>query len=377
LLSLTAGIVAASASLLAAGPARARGILDVVYTSDDGEYAIEIGTIASTARLSWEAVSLYRTDTGARMVCSDALGTVPMTLAITLPPSELPIGIQARAHVESDCSDPGRESLNSGVAWLASTSQGAAPSPDQVRCVYRLNADVAKLVNAQSVRIVSCMTRAANGNESDPDACVLDDGQFDRLSDRLRNHARQCAQAPDFGAASAERAIAASRDHTLAVYEAAFGPLQTAVVRADRDQALSRCQLRAARYLGRCLSHKMKAYADCAKRALKGRLGGVPGRAIELERLCLGMGGSGLVDLRGKVDAACVEGIQRRAVRFCAAKRVRLPDALGGPCAVAGDTAACLAREAACGACRALNTTADLGRDCDRLDNGLSDGSCD
>lgn len=165
--------------------------------------------------------------------------------------------------------------------------------------------------------------------------------------------------------------------------QAVYGPdVDGAAIDDATDAPAAACQIEVAKAVTKCQDAKLGEFLKCKKGALEEGKEPFPSGArsdAELET-CI------FSDPKGKIAKACdlgqagdraVDGIRKALERKCAGPGVDLSGAF--PHCAAADVDSvhdCLDRRIECLACHAIDTADGLQADCDRLDEGVANGSC-
>ena len=258
------------------------------------------------------------------------------------------------------------------------------PTVAQAKCINALNKDFSKVAKTQGKLDYGCAKNAAKGklDGMTADQCLTDDprGKLASIQAKTsRDFTRSCSGQdrdgnsvyPLFGASDAATANAAAISAPIALMGDVFGDsLDGALVSADSERDMSKCQLAVTKTIHKCLDTTLGIFNKCKKEGLKD---GEMRRTRDLAE-CVGKDNRGKI---AKVCSATTGKIARDLERKCEGKGVDFSQALPG-CATANtaDAAACLSRAAACRACLALGSADVLSADCDAVDDGLANDSC-
>ncbi|MFP6608668.1 MAG: lamin tail domain-containing protein, partial [Deltaproteobacteria bacterium] len=258
------------------------------------------------------------------------------------------------------------------------------PTNAQEKCINALNKDFSKVAKTQGKLDYACAKNTAKDKLEGmtADQCLAADprGKLAGIQAKTeRDFTRSCSGQdrdgnsvyPRFGASDAATANAAAISAPIALMGDAFGDsLDDALVSADSERDMSKCQLAVTKTLHKCLGTTLGIFNKCKKEGLKD---GEMRRTRDLAE-CVGKDNRGKI---AKVCSATTGKIARDLERKCEGKGVDLSQALPG-CAMANtaDAAACLSRAAACRACLALGSADALSADCDAVDDGLANDSC-
>lgn len=122
-----------------------------------------------------------------------------------------------------------------------------------------------------------------------------------------------------------------------------------------------------------------KEFLSCKKSGLKS---GAITDAATLQSTCMNASGTGIPDVKGKIQKACSEKVLNAEDKKCSGSTsAEIADAFfPGPACQAGGGAAnpeeCLQVAVRCDLCNSINSTFGTSADCDEFDNSVDDGSC-
>jgi glucose/arabinose dehydrogenase len=207
------------------------------------------------------------------------------------------------------------------------------------------------------------------------EACAGADrkGKVARAQQKLADQAaRRCAVPPLVGPEDAAAVNATAAQTPGDLLHDAFGPdLDAATASKAAEPARWKCQTDVVRGLERCLAGRLKEFGRCAK----DDLGDDQPDTDALLALCMER------DPKGRVAKLCDAAVGKLGAKVipksCVAKGADLSDSFPG-CASddPATVAACLERSSACRVCLALDQAGDLDADCDAIDDGVSNTSC-
>jgi hypothetical protein len=237
----------------------------------------------------------------------------------------------------------------------------------QATCVRKLNEGFLTLANAMSLRIRSCVARAANGtlarSYASIDACTDDDPQSTLDKIRTRNAATDTVLCsvlhPDLGYAGAAAGNTAALATDLDLAHDVFGAdLSAGIVPRATDRKLAACQTAVASALDLCQRTRRAEFLRCKKAGL------IAGTLLSSSDLsaCLG-------DPKGRISRACDATTGRVAAiaigKSCVAKGVDLSTAFPG-CNLddPATLAQCLDRAGQCRNCQLFDAADALGTTC-------------
>ena len=255
----------------------------------------------------------------------------------------------------------------------------AAPLTHRQRgCARAMGRGVVRVSAQVNARIGRCL-RAATTDE--PFArCVDDDpaGRILRASRRTASDAaRRCTPFPPVGTARSDVVTSVARRTGLDLVRDVFGDTLDGVT---TDQPMRACRRAVWKAVARCHHGKLRGYGRCAAIALE-RAGSFSPAAgdTDLRKRCLPTTPAGM--LVSDVDAGdrCVStsghGLVAALEKGCTTETL---EALLAPCGSEGIQAAarCLGRLIDCRVCLAIGATTGPGLYCDRLDDGVVNGSC-
>ncbi len=286
------------------------------------------------------------------------------------------------------------------VALGPATSRAhAAQSSDQQRCINEMNKRGSLVVKEQDKADYTCVRDAGRGKvdalgvppqAQTAEACLSNDVKgkvAKRTSDVSVHETQRCLAAPEerpsiaytnaftvgSAAAAAGRGVAAD----------VFGPdLDAAIVSADVDAAAAKCQQEVIKRANGVLDTLWKEALRHKKSVLRGddRLTGASGTAVGTDaELSSELIAYVLADPRGKIAKAATQ-LADKAAQRCATATTPLPQLFPGVCGAAADLAAlttCIAQRATGRFYASLAAFDGLTIDCDLLDDGLANLSCE
>jgi len=259
-----------------------------------------------------------------------------------------------------------------GVQRIAEDCGNACPDPlethAQRACITGLNAAGAAIAAAAGRNLLLCLRDASAGRlGTTVAACMAADrvGRVARRRDAAeRLAAARCGAAPDFGpraAADVEAAFASP----LRLAEILGVDVDGAVAAAATDAAAAACQRAGVDALVRLVNARVRAFNRCkASGVRRGIIASAADLAACLDDDARGIVARALAKAGGAVGAACGGMPPARA--------------FPGRCASAApaDLAACLANQAECSACLALDAADRLSGSCDRYRSGVAFPIC-
>ncbi|MEE8311098.1 MAG: alpha/beta hydrolase domain-containing protein [Candidatus Binatia bacterium] len=244
---------------------------------------------------------------------------------------------------------------------------------DRSKCITGLNKNLAKVTKAHAKLDQSCLKNGAKGKlaEASIEACIAADTKGKVAKAAAKTTAKagtDCTLAPDFGSTDASTVNTAAAEEEVALTHDVFGPdVDLAIVDASTSPTESKCQLAAAKIVGKCHNATLKEFNRCKKVGLKG---GTVHDPLTLEDC---MGG----DPKGKVAKICATKLAGTINASCPG--IDIATLFPGACSEAttlADLEICLTERVTCRTCFALNRADGLDRDCDKLDDGALNNSC-
>ena len=259
------------------------------------------------------------------------------------------------------------------------------PTRGQQKCLTKMNKEFAKAVKNYGSDANRCLKDQALARLTPMtvDECLVADrrGKLAKSASKLaRIDESTCVGSdsagiplrPYFGTTDTLTVTSAVPLLGQGLYRDALGlDLNGAVVARGDNSSASRCQLKVAGDLQKCVDAGLKSFVNCKKKALReesiGSIGGIAA--------CVGD------DPSSKVAKVCdpVTGkLRKRLDKSCAEEGVDLATALGG-CGLGGDaasTASCLNTSVRCRSCRSLDLADALYIDCDLFDDAVANLSC-
>ena len=329
-----------------------------------------------------------------RLEAPDADPATPLIVVLTLEGSLFPpgvdpsrLGIVRDGVVVRNCSgapgvaspDPCLQSIvvlpSSDVQFTGLTSHmslwGAvlrALSRDEQKCISGMNRAGLKVAKAQAKLNAECLKNAADGTELDAQACLGVDasGKVGDAQTRAENlDAVKCVPAPPFGYTGASALNAGAQAESLALIGDIFGADLTASVISSSNRPGATCQAKVLKAAQGLFAFESNRFLKCKKTGLTGRTG-----LIATGEQLQGCFGVLAADPGGRIARAAAA--VRDALDDC---EVDLGTTFPGEC-TAGDVAACMVDRVECRVCRMLNAMDGLTEDCDRFDDGATNGSC-
>lgn len=247
---------------------------------------------------------------------------------------------------------------------------------DELKCITTFNKSVRKIAKTHGKIVRKCLYDFAAGRliATTPEQCILDDprGKLDRaVTKATKKVDKKCTGVlPSFGVSDFTNAVARATLNQLNLIHGVLGSdLDTALISNAQD---ARCQSRVGKELLTCSDRRLREYLKCQKRGLKS---GQVTDAASLAAECLGTGGLGQPDDKGKISSSCTDKVAKRIDRTCESTNLQLAFPACNT-ALPGTLTSCANRESACQVCRLLNDVDGLVRDCDFMDDGSDNGSC-
>jgi hypothetical protein len=239
-----------------------------------------------------------------------------------------------------------------------------AQSKNQQGCINALNKDGAKVAATQGKENIACISAAGKGAESDPQGCLTRDakGKVAKAAAKIQaDFDKRCVAEPPgvgvpgvFTGTAAAVANAGIDDEVQLVADVFGRPLANALT---TEKAGAKCQSVVIKDYEKTFATYMKGFLKCKKSALKA--GGTEAALVG----CVlndpgGKGASTISKLNADIGKNCQENI------------------FPGFCADRFDLASCVGDLVRCRACRMQNKLDGLHANCDRLDDGVENGSC-
>lgn len=273
-------------------------------------------------------------------------------------------------------------------------------------CLKALAKSGSKLSAAEAAEVAACIklgVRGGLGNPPTVEACFVADakGRVSKMKKKaIGKELQKCVPPgglpefaiPDVGGsynpsvdadsfnAATHRMYApvianAAVSSNVALAADLFGPFADSSINLSGDRA-ALCQTQIMKVLQKCEGAKRKVYNTCRDRALK--VGSVSD-AAGLAAACFQTGTSldGLAASQSKTDAVC--GSKLTSFMNDSCPGVPIAATFPGPCHTAGTAASfaqCVIRRLNCRLCQQMNTSEQLGKDCDTFDDNTSNGSC-
>jgi hypothetical protein len=281
----------------------------------------------------------------------------------------------------------------------AGTHAHAAQSSDQQTCINEMNKRGSLVAKDQGKTDYSCVRDAGRGNVEDlgippqaqtAQACLTNDVRgrvAKRMGDLSERETERCLatpeQLPSIAYTSAftvgNAAGAASRGVAADIFGA---DLDAAIVSEDTDGDGAKCQQEVLKRANGVLDTLWKEALGHKKDVLRGdeRLTGTPGTLVGTDaELAAELIAYVLADPRGKIAKAATQ-LSDKATQRCAGATTPLAQLFPGVCAGATDVAAlaiCVAQRATGRFYASLAAFDGLAIDCDLLDDGLGNLSCE
>ena len=329
-----------------------------------------------------------------RLEAPDADPATPLIVVLTLEGSLFPPGVDpSRLGVVRDggvirnCSgppgvaspDPCLQSIivlpSGDLEFTGLTSQmslwGAvlrALSRDEQKCISGMNRAGLKVAKAQSKLNADCLRNAANGAESDAQACLGADagGKVGDAQTKAANFdAAKCIPAPPFGYTGASALNAGAEAESLALMADIFGADLTPSVIPSSNRPGAACQAKVVKAVQDLFAFESNRFLKCKKTGLAGRTALIA--TVEQLQGCFGVLAA---DPGGRI--ARIAAAVGSALGDC---EVDLDETFPGECTT-GDVAGCMVDRVECRVCRMFNAMDGLAENCDRFDDGASNGSC-
>jgi pimeloyl-ACP methyl ester carboxylesterase len=271
------------------------------------------------------------------------------------------------------------------VCVLAAGVARAALDPSQQACVNALNKDGAKVAATQGKENAACIKSAGKAklaSDQTAEGCLTADskGKVAKAKGKTEaDFAARCADSPpEFGvpAGSAAAVNGAAVAGSLDLLHDVFGAdLDAAVAGCAEDSATCKCQQAISNGGEKVAATAFKEFLGCKRSVLSAGASSAADLAACIEDP--GTPGSLAADSKGKV-AKAVAKLGSDIAKKCDAAGV--PSSAGAPgiCSelIGSSLAACIGNRVACRVCLSLNAMDGLDADCDRFDDGTSNGSC-
>jgi hypothetical protein len=250
-------------------------------------------------------------------------------------------------------------------------------SADEGECVNTVNKWAAKVAKAQAGDIARCIKDGRRGDPIPIELCIISDpkGKVGKAAEKLNKKVgKDCAgitpTVPPMDMSDPNALVQIMIDKELLLIHDIFGTDLDEVVAMKADHKDGwRCQSAIAKAVGKCHDAKLAAYNSCKNTELKSGVASVQA----LQDACMGTGGNGIPDLKGKIWNKCGNGLGGTIDRKCGTTN---NDALFPPCS--GQTLVdCIGQRIKCRVCEALNALDGLDRNCDQFDDGVVDDSCE
>lgn len=279
-----------------------------------------------------------------------------------------------------------------GATAIVPLAHGAIER-DQQKCIVKFNNAATKVAAVQGKEHVKCVKFAGKGKLPPPqtaDQCLVADAKQKVAKARGKTDATYLARCADnlpaFGIAAGASAATTANDAAVAYARAMlddlFGNLLTpAIIDCGADKIGCKCQQAVTKSYDKLAATAVKLFLRCKKNALKEGTQPLPSGAMssaDLELCVTDAGTAGSIAEDGKEKIAkAIAKLGRGIEKKCAA--VDSEAVFPGLCRGLAGAALrdCVARRVECRVCQTLNVVDDLAIDCDLLDDGASNGSCD
>lgn len=321
----------------------------------------------------------------------------PMVLTIVIDASVIPAGIDPLSQLQvirnaipaADCSGSSVAVPSPCLSHIAVDGAGdvvltvltaeaslweigvRGQSKAEQRCTNAMLAAGLKVSRTQAKEASACLKGASRGTVADMQACLVGDagGKIGKVVAKTSvSEAKLCGEAPPFAYVGGAAASDAGRGATIGTTDDVFGPELSAAVAPATDKAAAKCQAAVLKASLKLLDAKALLFLKCAK----DRLAGKPTLAVSGPQVgdCLDVVAA---DAKGRIgkrvgklgvvlDRQCRDG--------------NVATTLPGACFSTAAPASCLHVRTNCHLCAMAEATGNLGADCDRLDDGLANGSC-
>jgi hypothetical protein len=266
------------------------------------------------------------------------------------------------------------------VLVLLSAGHLSAATKDQQSCINANNKNFQKLTAAIGKDIDGCIKDNAKGQlGTTPAQCFGSDGKgkiAKAMAKADSDFAKRCvgddkngvSKLPSFGVTDPNTLGTVAAAKELALVGLLFGSdVDSALIQEATNKDASKCQQSIAKTLKKCQDTQLKEFNKCKKTALKAGANGFEGCVLD--------------DPKGKIAKACdqsggkVDKIRSDLNKKCAA----VPLATAFPGCAESDVEglhACLTTQLNCLTCMALNDADALQRECDIVDDGIDNESC-
>lgn len=246
-------------------------------------------------------------------------------------------------------------------------AQAAPQTKAQRACVAAMNGAGTAVARAQVALTSACLdattsnTATCVANDADPGLAAARKATFDAA-------VASCTDVPDFGLAPTidEGVNTAAALHVRGLFADALGSSPDgALIDGATDRRGRRCQENVVKRAGSLATEFLGAFARCVRKALAHGAD-----ASEDLAPCIASAKGRAANARKRLVAT--------ARRDC--RQVDVARALPGACGTqtsGADAGRCLTARAICRACRAANAMDALDADCDLLDDGAANNSCE
>ncbi len=250
---------------------------------------------------------------------------------------------------------------------------------DQTRCIEKLNRNLRNVARKQSDEARNCVRDFSRDELEQPTFadCLLADPR-ERVAKAIQktvaHEAKYCvATPPDFGIADPQTINEAGVVAGNAILFGLFGPDPDQVLaKKNVDLDTQRCQERVLKRTSKCIERKFGEFRDCKYDGLRDES---IQSALDMENCFEAINEDTFVSLFCDRSPFHPDFL-RREVTNCQKMDVDFDTAIPG-CDGAADDHACLLRHVDCALCEALNAADGLAMNCDALDDGQQNGSCD
>ncbi len=266
------------------------------------------------------------------------------------------------------------------ISLLISGGAASAATTGQQKCINTNNLNLRKVAKRIAVEIDRCIKDYAKGKITGPGLCFEADPKGKILSAKNKtklDFLSKCGggNLASFAVTDPNTVNNAAIEKERGVTAVLFGAdPNSALFTEVADKNASKCQQKIAKTVKKCQDKQLNEFNKCKKKALKA--GADSG--VELES-CI------LDDPKGTIAKACdlvalpkLDKVRKDLTNQCDAKGVALDiafPACSDP-SIEG-THACLITQLQCLTCTAINTADGLNRDCDIVDDGVDNESCE
>ncbi len=283
-------------------------------------------------------------------------------------PGEVPEIVCGNGAVEAgEACDDGNDISHDGCSAECTWEQ----SEEQQDCIVEMNRGGAKVAKTQARENTGCIKRVGREKITGAQACLTADGKgkVQKAKERVVDvEAKDCVLPPDFAYSGAENTWQAAVDETAALMGDLFGSnLDAAIILLAIDKPAAKCQAGVVKILDKIVQAKLRLFTDCKR-------DGLQTEEIGSDDTLAACFDDVILDEQERV-AKAIGKLSSTVSKKCGG--VALGGTFPGACIGAGEFVPCVDERINCRVCRMVNSVDAIAADCDLVDDGIANASCE